>query len=105
MTADPSAAPRDELATRSRLLAAERLRPEPPPPDYMRELIALLDQLLTYPGPPDRARSALPPGPPDRQESRTLPSTGVHAGVDGPVSAVHRTDQTQDRNDKESPRG
>lgn len=48
MTADPT-------MTALRSLEAERLRPtrDETPPNPMRELIALLDQMLTNPGPPD----------------------------------------------------
>jgi hypothetical protein len=50
--------PIDELYERTRRLEAERLRPEKPLlPSRVRgpigELIALLDQLLANPGPPD----------------------------------------------------
>lgn len=63
MTADPTASVVNRLE-------AERLggSRDEKPADHMRDLIALLDQLLTHPGPPDRVRSGLPPGPPDRQE-------------------------------------
>ena len=54
-------------------LEAERLRPsrDEKPADPMRELIALLDRLLTHPGPPDPA-PVLPPVPPDRTPEETL---------------------------------
>ncbi|HEY9372563.1 hypothetical protein [Streptomyces sp.] len=50
--------PIDELRDRVRRLEAERLRPEKPllparVSGPMGELIALLDRLLTNPGPPD----------------------------------------------------
>lgn len=54
--------PVDELRDRVRRLEAERLRPERPVlPSRVRgpmgELIRLLDELLTNPGPPDRPLS------------------------------------------------
>ena len=64
MIADPSMAAVYQLE-------AERLRPsrDEKPSDPMRELIALLDRLLTNPGPPDPSRPVLPPVPPDRPET------------------------------------
>lgn len=69
MTADPSLAAVYQLE-------AERLRPsrDEKPSDPMRELIALLDRLLTNPGPPDPA-PVLPPVPPDRPETPTTTPT------------------------------
>lgn len=56
--------PIDELRERVRRLEAERLRPERPLlPSRVRgpmgELIALLDRLLSEPGPPDRTTEDL----------------------------------------------
>lgn len=64
--------PIDELRDRVRRLEAERLRPEKPllpgrVSGPMGELIALLDRLLTNPGPPDPP----PPVPDLTEESRT----------------------------------